>query len=367
MNKAFEALDKIFRDKIELSPELKSIFFAQFDYIYHYTNLDAFKNIVQTSNYTNGLWLSNARFLNDAQEIENGKKIALDFIDTIVNSSNLSLSKEEIQQTKDKIDAYNNDYYVCSFSKAKDSLEQWRSYSQNGNGICIELCIKNNDNYFNLLQKDGKGLILKKVIYEDRIKNEFVNSFKTLLKRNDNSIKKSFLEFGIGVATVSALAFPFLFSTVGGAAIEAINELSSNLETRELEINNTLKTIGLKEINEDNFIDNFVKVINIYYPFFKNESFKSEEEIRLVYYDDHSNSTLKPIIKYRVPNSNMIVPYFNSQDLIPENKQVKLPISKVIIGPVANRKWIKESVRFFLDNNGYENVDIEDSEVPYRG
>jgi len=104
-----------------------------------------------------------------------------------------------------------------------------------------------------------------------------------------------------------------------------------------------------------------------YSPFFKHECFKSEDEIRLVYFDDKENPSLKSNLKYRTSSNGMIVPYFSSQDLLSANKSIKLPISRVIIGPVAKQDCIIESVKYFLANNGYLDVKVEASNIPFRG
>ena len=109
----------------------------QIDCVYHYTNLNAFISIVDTSKGNNGLWLSNARFLNDADEIQNGKKFAIDVL-----KEKFNFSTTDIDSLESNIKESAEDYYICSFCGTKDSLDQWRSYSQNGKGICIEFCFK---------------------------------------------------------------------------------------------------------------------------------------------------------------------------------------------------------------------------------
>lgn len=67
-----------------------------------------------------GIWLSNVEFLNDNEEIMLGRKIYSEKL-----NKNCMIENDF-------------DYYVASFCKDGDSLEQWRSYSANGSGVCIE-------------------------------------------------------------------------------------------------------------------------------------------------------------------------------------------------------------------------------------
>jgi hypothetical protein len=45
----------------------------------------------------------------------------------------------------------------------------------------------------------------------------------------------------------------------------------------------------------------------------------------------------------------------------------QLPIAEIRVGPTANQAITIDSVKVFLTNNGYLNVPITPSAVPYRG
>jgi hypothetical protein len=56
-------------------------------------------------------------------------------------------------------------------------------------------------------------------------------------------------------------------------------------------------------------------------------------------------------------------------ELIEKNKNYrvkKIPISHIIIGPSLDFELNKHSIKDFLSKNGYSNVKIIPSEVPYR-
>lgn len=103
--------------------------------IYHYTNLGGLLGIIESG----GFWLSDCRFLNDSQEYENGVLLCKRIMKDAAESSKygdfasvLSLIASEFDTMK------RHPYYVCSFSLANDSLEQWRAYANNNDGVQIK-------------------------------------------------------------------------------------------------------------------------------------------------------------------------------------------------------------------------------------
>jgi len=139
--------------------------------IYHYTNIAGLKGIIESGS----LWLSDATFLNDSEELLDGKNIAeqrledkLRFCKDEDFKSVLELTKQGLEDEKQ----YAN-IFIASFSEANESLEQWRAYGDNGKGVCIS---------FNL---NNKMVFLKqifKVIYDNRKKrdilDEIINSYE---------------------------------------------------------------------------------------------------------------------------------------------------------------------------------------------
>jgi len=91
---------------------------------------------------------------------------------------------------------------------------------------------------------------------------------------------------------------------------------------------------------------------------FKDDSFSEEKEWRLIYnYDVVGN---KKNIEYRIKN-NYILPYIKIEKL----NLINL-ISGITIGPSSNNQIIKESIKYFLDMNNYDYLNIDFSKIPYR-
>ena len=90
-------------------------------------------------------------------------------------------------------------------------------------------------------------------------------------------------------------------------------------------------------------------------PHIKHESFKYEKEYRLIYQGTPSER------KYRQGKS-MIIPYMEFSPL----DKGKLPISEIWVSPTPHTELSKLSIKSILRSNGYKDVKVEKSEIPYR-
>jgi len=91
--------------------------------IYHYTSAEGFQGIIESGE----LWLTNTNFVNDITEC----KILQEEAQKGLFKENELLDNQYVQkwwklfkEDKNK----DNNYYIASFSKVPDSLEQWRAY-----------------------------------------------------------------------------------------------------------------------------------------------------------------------------------------------------------------------------------------------
>lgn len=108
----------------------------------------------------------------------------------------------------------------------------------------------------------------------------------------------------------------------------------------------------------NNTMNEILKKIILFSANVKNKYFSHEAETRLLL-------TVKDCdkIKYRVKN-NIIVSYIetSSHQL---NKDKKLPIKSVIVGPGEEQDIVKSSIMDFLKSKGY-NIEVKSSTIPYR-
>ena len=97
--------------------------------IYHYCDLNAFLNIINNKK----IWLSSASNLNDYNEISY-------FRDIFFSELNSARTESNSHVIDDFLDVFYNVFpqpYICSFSKKKDLLSQWRAYADDGCGVAI--------------------------------------------------------------------------------------------------------------------------------------------------------------------------------------------------------------------------------------
>lgn len=97
--------------------------------VYHYCDLNALLSIINNKK----LWISSAGNLNDYTEINYAKNYFLDALDSKRNPSNNYVIDEFLL-------CFQNSFphpYICSFSKNKDLLSQWRAYASDGCGVSI--------------------------------------------------------------------------------------------------------------------------------------------------------------------------------------------------------------------------------------
>jgi hypothetical protein len=104
--------------------------------------------------------------------------------------------------------------------------------------------------------------------------------------------------------------------------------------------------------------------------FFKDRSFKDEQEYRLVYIE-HSqlfkNDFLdRPPKRFRI-KGNRLLPYVVSSELFPmlNSDPRELGICEIVLGPETD-ELLARGIREFLDANGMEKISLKASKVPYR-
>jgi len=177
--------------------------------IYHYTNLESLKNMLEFKS----IWATNCEYLNDLLE----QKTLENEFDKIfdVNNEPISLYAKKIL-TKDLI-KFRKLTYIISFTSDNDSIAMWRNYGNNG--IVLEFDTSEmvsiaKQNIINIIGRDNKNIKLSTcniygyAIYDDLfLKDLFEFLFKTArneYKAAPNS-KKDKISFEHQVETILAL------------------------------------------------------------------------------------------------------------------------------------------------------------------
>jgi hypothetical protein len=292
--------------------------------IYHYTSGDGLKGIVENSE----MWLTNTAFVNDITECKALQEEKNLFNDNDFSNTYVADSWRNFIQYPDGRD---NNTYIASFSKGEESLGQWRAYGNFRIGFRAKDLVKSPFNLY-------------KCVYEkDEIK-------KWILKK------------------------------------EKVKEWGGD---------------GLDDQVKRGTSDVLIRAASKKY---KNKHFKEENEIRLAVISDHTwerfpNSPSiyenDPPIHYRNhPAFKMPVPYvkffigdkiqqvkgakgdkketaidMKKRKLKEEKETIKalLPITEIFVGPMPHQKEAELACKILLKDNGYENVKVDVSKMPYRG
>ena len=327
----------------------------------YYCDLSAFKSIMENQT----LWLSDIHYMNDSSE----ESLFLDALEEVMDELWENLSDE----TKDYVlndermslifknskKVFKSLAYICCFSDGlKDDLSQWRGYADDGKGLCIGF------------KKEG----IKQLSKNEKIKGII------LYDKEDITTEK--------VTTKKVFEQHEIFYKEKTEIKDALNEILKPYVDEYDE--NIQKIINYEDDFEKDDVDDDL-IIQVYSKtrlpknFFKNESFISEKEYRICFYDMlHENalgkknkySLMKKMqekykfdkiaelseLKYRQGKGNLI-PY---RELKFDKKFFKDMISSITIGP-KNRMSV-EDVKFFLLANGFDtsNITIEKSASTYQ-
>lgn len=290
--------------------------FEHNDILYHYTSLNGFLSIIETQS----LFFSNVNFLNDSKEIKHGVDIVLKAIEQTEKKE----SSDILDKMKDNIKLlFKSEKYVTCFSKDGDLLSQWRAYGNNGKGISIGF------EFSNLTDSFDKYLTGTHIEYDEKIQIESIKEYIHLM-------------------------------------IEFYKNIENNYNWNGQDFNNLVAKQIITFFN------------NVIYSF-KHPSFIDEREYRLQLEIDNTMYKKEDIdLKFRA-TENLIIPYtvikndyisYLETKVPNESEPIfslkKLPISKIIIGPSLDYETVKTGIKKFLSEKGYNEIDIEKSNVPYR-
>lgn len=292
--------------------------FSSDDIIYHYTSAEGLRGIVADGE----IWLTNTAFVNDTTECRAFWSLRTD--DVLGSGSFPNKHVEERWKSSGKKSPFEeNIYYMASFSKAKNSLVQWRAYG----GFCIG---------FEASKLVRAGFILCDCVYSESKIKEWVRA-------------KSCIQQWYG---------------------DGLTDIQKDVAALAL-----LFTASVK---------------------FKNAYYESEEEVRLVctsnydpsietdppihFRDHHMYGLRVPYVKFfladrshegRGPDktANETAMATRVRRLEKEKAQPRglLPITEVRIGPMMYQKEERIACEILLKTAGYEHVNVDAPDIPYRG
>jgi hypothetical protein len=276
--------------------------------IYHYTSIDGLMGIIKDKQ----LRMTKSDFLNDSKEIKyinnvveeallkSQTLIEKNYGDQINQSLYYQLFFEQFNRTvKNRTRGKSPEVYVMSLSENKDSLTLWGNYAST----------------------EGYNI-------------GFATS--TLLKDFDKALNEFFIVSG-----------------------NVIYDYERQVDLLSNSIFSSFELINLHQPDIDDLKKELYPYFNSmlisYSIFFKDTSFKHEEEFRIA-----ATNTEKAKVNFRARNG-VIIPFIEAQF---EN----LPIQEIVIGPKNNSDIAENGVEVYLDRNSYETekILITKSAVPLR-
>jgi len=125
-------------------------------------------------------------------------------------------------------------------------------------------------------------------------------------------------------------------------------------------LNSILKAIESTQLNPVDYLNDFTSILEQEAEFtilgFKHTGFSEESENRF-----HLSNPGKEQVLILEKNG-ILIPYVE----LKMHKGLKLPVRRVTIGPTADYERAKKGVEFLLEKNGFPNVEVLKSEIPFH-
>lgn len=333
-------------DKLMNNSQANSIFVQELlenkdegnDVLYHYTNMDALKGIIENRE----LWITKSAFLNDFAETKHVKKIfdnitkninyeenkgfknilssvkfGIDYyFDESVNEEGIECSNEIKRYIEENLKIRLKDSYIMSLSTNKDSITLWGNYSNN-EGYNIGFKKDKLINYFRKSSsKNFSNVIAGKVIYKDN-----VSSSKDI---GEDEMYKVVLMY--------------------------YNDCKN------------------REIDDEKIICGIIGNLIFIGLFIKLKAFEHEDEYRIVYLrEDISDENIRQLLGLNFKTNFKIkagsfIPYMKLPTQCDES------IAEINIGPNNKSDIAEEGLKQILQSNGYnaEKIKIDHSGITLR-
>ena len=279
-------------------------------FIYHYTSLDNFLKILDTKTF----YMFSSYQMNDYKE----KMAIFDALNRVMAQKKSIIPDVYLRKLEDVFKIkFNMGYtYISCFTELRDSLSQWRSYGDDGNGICFIINPRNLEINYSLPSHNA---------YTDRSV-----SFHNVIYSNEQQDK--------------------IIDEILGYALL----LSSHNEKYKAET----------------FADHVYTLIARFAPIFKINEFQEEREWRIIYdtmlVEKETLGVLTLDARYDIGfihTRNNLKSYFPLQI---ESAKFINSITGIILGPKIIIPYPYMEISTLLNTKGYRNVQIIKSNISYR-
>jgi len=314
---------------------------------YHYTSLFAFNSIIENKCF----WAFQLNDMNDTKET----KLVYDQVEKWFAANRKKLKRSNFGKHFSEIfdftnkDENENLPYVLSLSSKSDDLNQWRSYADNGTGICI-------------------GIEIVKQIKEIE-KEKILKNLLTKIKKLKDIVRIVNNEYNIGAYYHNKFAVQGNWL---GTKVNYTNE--NNLFIYDF-LNSCYKLLS-KKLGEEwagtEYLDNcnyaISECLEVISPSVKDSSFEDEQEYRILCFPDELKE------EYKINHDQSLKKRKQNIHFLAHDKRLKMyqkinlgdfiEIKNVILGPKYNGSVY--TIRMLLNTFGFEDVSITKSIVPYR-
>ena len=279
------------------------------DLLWHYTTPEGLTGIIES----HSLWATDIFYLNDSAEFMHGINIARKII-----KQKISLLDGDEKERLERFDTnlsfigpdHNRTIYVCSLSKTKDELSQWRAYCRGG-GFSIGFP---DQGLVDAIQ--GQHFELKECVYDVSEQQRIINQL-------------------IDSQVLPYIYNPERFSNIPCTPDMISGILSGGINKFIWELYSTCSTL-------------------------KHPSFEIEEERRLVYDHKRHFNEIRPEFRTK---PGLIIPY--TCIILPEDEDFWRQV-RIIIGPTKYEKELRGSVHTLFRKYHATSISITNSEIPFR-
>lgn len=292
--------------------------------VYHYTSLSTLMKIVETRQ----LWATSIKYLNDTREREGFLDAAYTLLPTLAQDPTLDSTAFEpyLRGDRDKVQQSTELPSVVSFSRLPDSLPQWRSYCNAGDGVSIGFDVES-------------------------LKKARINGNKILLS-NGVPHELNFPVYFREVTYIQKGDFARVEDAVRSIYRKAVNDEGRFGSAED----------GVPDIPLEQWFRVFLEDEAATY---KDDDFEAEQESRLL----ASNVLFRPSLLHFRTSGTALVPYLKLDIPNPDGSEDLLKpwqaIKRVCVGPNANLDLTAEAV-WNLFRSLSMDVAVEKTEVSFR-
>jgi hypothetical protein len=113
---------------------------SQAQTIYHYTDVRSALAIIESGHF----WFTERAHLNDTLELQYGLRIGHEMFEEAARNAGPTVPQQTADHFKGEIGVglIEYGYWVASFSYVDDDMSQWRSYADDGRGVCLGFSVQ---------------------------------------------------------------------------------------------------------------------------------------------------------------------------------------------------------------------------------